>query len=218
MGSIQLLCFFLNWRNSKARQSSLMGFVFDHHAILFVPTTQVHKIIRRHREYKDSVWWAKASVALSGIRGPRLPWSWSKRQQGSVASQTPCFFLLTMAMIPIVLVGYPISSESLEQYFILNNLPDDYRSLVANLQTKINTQVKLVSVDIVNVEGTTSNYYLCCFADSSGKPYEAQDLLDIPVPLAFNQLPQVIPVEGELRRMFAPKAFAFVSRVPVLVR
>jgi hypothetical protein len=123
-----------------------------------------------------------------------------------------------MAPIPIFLVGYPVSWESLEQYHILNSLPEyDNRSLVHNLETKINTQVKLVRVDIYNVEETISIHYLCCFADSSGRPYEPQDLLDIPVPLAFNQLPQVIPVEGELRRLFAPKANVFVSRVPVPV-
>ena len=118
-----------------------------------------------------------------------------------------------MAPIPIALVGYPVSWESLEQYRILNSLPEyDNESLVHNLETKINTPVKLVRVDIYNVE-TISNDCLCCFADFSGRPFEPQDLLDIPVPLAFDQLPQHIPVEGELRRLFAPRAHAFLSGV-----
>jgi hypothetical protein len=123
-----------------------------------------------------------------------------------------------MAPLPICLVGYPVSWESLEQYRILNTLPEyNNRLLVQDLESKINTPVKLVRVDIYNVEETIANHYLCCFADSSGKPYEPEDLLAIPVPLAFNQLPQLIPVEGKLRRLFAPRANAFLSRVPVPV-
>ncbi|KAH9952427.1 hypothetical protein BC827DRAFT_361009 [Russula dissimulans] len=33
-----------------------------------------------------------------------------------------------------------------------------------------------------------------------------EDLLAIPVPPAFRQLPQLMPVEGDLRRLFAPRA------------
>ena len=121
-----------------------------------------------------------------------------------------------MAPIPISLVGYPVSWESLEQYRTQNNLPKyNKRLLVEDLETKINTPVKLVCVEIERVEETITDFYLCCFADSSGNPFEPQDLLDIPVPLAFNQLPQHIPVEGEVRRLFAPTAYAFKSAVLV---
>ena len=89
-----------------------------------------------------------------------------------------------MTPIPIALVGYPVSWEFLEQYRILNSLPEyDNESLVHNLETKINTPIKLVCVDIYDVEETISNDYLCCFADFSGRPFEPQDLLDIPAPL-----------------------------------
>ena len=60
------------------------------------------------------------------------------------------------------------------------------------------------------------HYYLCCFADCSGRPYDCKDLLAIPVPPAFHQLRQLIPVEGGVHWLFAPRATFFPSRKPRL--
>ena len=49
------------------------------------------------------------------------------------------------------------------------------------------------------------HYYLCCFTDCSGRPYDCKDLLAIPVPPAFHQLRQLIPVEGDVLPSRKPK-------------
>ena len=82
---------------------------------------------------------------------------------------------------------------------------------ISDLQSKINVPLALVHVE--EDAGSVSDYYLCCFADCSGRPYEPEDLLAIPVPPAFHQLPQLIPVEGDLQRLFAPGAFSHSGRV-----
>ena len=51
--------------------------------------------------------------------------------------------------------------------------------------------------------GRTSYHYFCC-ADYSDRPYQAEELLAIPVLPSFHQLPQLTPVEGEVRRLFVP--------------
>jgi hypothetical protein len=105
------------------------------------------------------------------------------------------------------LVGYPVSHEDIERYRTLNNLQHNNRILVEHLQSKLNAPLALVRVD--TDAGPTLNHYFCCFADYSDRPYQAEELLAIPVPPGFLQLPQLIPVEGEVQRLFAPRAFIF---------
>lgn len=113
-----------------------------------------------------------------------------------------------MAPVPISLVGYPVSYEAMERYRVLNNLPN--RLFVQDLQSKINVPLALICVEEESA-GSVSDYYLCCFADCSERPYEPEDLLAIPVPPAFHQLLQLIPVEGDLRRLFAPRAISYFN-------
>ena len=109
-----------------------------------------------------------------------------------------------MGMQPISLVGYPVSREAIGRYRTLNNV-DQYtnRILVEHLQSKLNAPLALVRVD--TDAGKTSNHYFCCFADFSDRAYQPEELLAIPVPPAFHQLSQLIPVEGEVQRLFAPR-------------
>jgi hypothetical protein len=111
-----------------------------------------------------------------------------------------------MAPLPSYLVGYRVSSEAIERYRALKNLPEsNNRLLVQDLESKIGVPLALVRVERDEGDGAASDHYLCCFADYSGRSYDSDDLLTIPVPPAFHQLSQLIPVEGDLRRLFAPR-------------
>lgn len=115
-----------------------------------------------------------------------------------------------MAPLPTFLVGYPVSHEAIERYRTLKNLPRyNNRILVEDLQSKITAPLVLVRVEADDDAGAPSNYYFCCFVDFSDRAYQPEELLAIPVPPAFHQLPQLIPVEGEVRRLFAPRAMIF---------
>jgi hypothetical protein len=119
-----------------------------------------------------------------------------------------------MAPLPSCLVGYRISREAIKKYMALENLPEyNNRFLLQNLESKIGVPLALVRVerDQEGDEAACDHYYLCCFVDYSGRPYEPEDLLTIPVPPAFHQLPQLIPVEGDLHRLFAPRSMIFES-------
>ena len=88
-----------------------------------------------------------------------------------------------MAPLPISLVGYLVSYETIERYGALNNLPEySNRPLVQDLSSKISVPLTLVLVERDEGDGAESDYYFCCFADYSGKSYEPKDLLAIPVP------------------------------------
>jgi hypothetical protein len=113
-----------------------------------------------------------------------------------------------MAPLPSVLVGYRVSPEAIERYRALNNLPEyNNRFLIQDLESKIGAPLALARVECDEGDGgAASDHYLCCFADYSGRPYNSENLLAIPVPPAFHKLPQLIPVEGDLHRLFAPRA------------
>jgi hypothetical protein len=108
-----------------------------------------------------------------------------------------------MAPLPSSLVGYRVTFEAIESYRALKNLPkSNNRLLLQDLETKIGVPLALVRVE----RDEEDDYYVCCFADYSSRPYDAGDLLAVPVPPAFRQLPQIIPVESDLRRLFAPRS------------
>ena len=116
-----------------------------------------------------------------------------------------------MAPLPISLVGYPVSPEAVERYCVLKNLPQyDNRLLLQDLESEIGVPLTLARVERDEGEGgdggAAPDYYICCFADYSGRPHDSVNLLAIPVPSAFHHLPQLIPVEGDLQRLFAARA------------
>ena len=113
-----------------------------------------------------------------------------------------------MTPLPSSLVGYRITLEAIESYQALKHLPkSNNRLLLQNLEAKIGVPLALVRVERDEEDGEAAcDYYFCCFADYSSRPYDTEDLLAVPVPPAFHQLPQIIPVEGDLRRLFAPRA------------
>jgi len=114
----------------------------------------------------------------------------------------------TMAPLPTSLVGYPVSPEAVERYRVLKNLPQyDNRLLLQDLESEIGVPLTLARVERDAEDGGAApDYYICSFADYSGRPHDSANLLAIPVPPAFHQLPQLIPVEGDLQRLFAPRA------------
>ncbi|KAF9442319.1 hypothetical protein P691DRAFT_681686 [Macrolepiota fuliginosa MF-IS2] len=109
-----------------------------------------------------------------------------------------------MAPITVSLVGYRVSSEAIERYRTLKDLPKyNHRLLVQDLESQVGVPLALVEVE----RDEEDDLYLCCFIDFSSRPYSPEDLLAIPVPPGFRQLPQLIPVEGDLHRLFAPNAY-----------
>jgi len=108
-----------------------------------------------------------------------------------------------MAPFLVSFVGCPVSLEAMEQYSEQNKLPiSSNRRLLQHLESIINIPLVLVCVDEVNGE---DQYYLCYFADCSGRPYDTRDLLAIPVPRAFDQLRKLIPL-GNLHWLVEPRA------------
>ena len=109
-----------------------------------------------------------------------------------------------MAPILVSFVGCPVSLESMEQYSKTNELPiSSNRRLLQHLESKINLPLALVCVD----QGDVDQYYLCCFADCSGRPYDTRELLAIVIPHAFDQLRKSSHLNfGDLHRLVVSRA------------
>jgi len=99
-----------------------------------------------------------------------------------------------MAPLACALVGYRVSHQSIQDY---RDLPQfGNRSILQDLESRIGLPLALACVE--HDEDDRSDYYICCLADYSGRPYDCEELLAIPVPPVFHQ---PIPVEGDLRRL-----------------
>lgn len=110
-----------------------------------------------------------------------------------------------MTPIPCTLIGYRILNEAIERYRAEHSLPEiNDRPLLQQLESTLGIPLALVRVEL-NDDTSSQEHYLCCFADYN-RPYDVQALAALPVPRAFERLPQVIPVEGDVRRLFAPHA------------
>jgi len=86
-------------------------------------------------------------------------------------------------MAPIF-VSFAVSFEAMEQYSELP-ISSNWR-LLQHLESVIT-----VCVDEVDSE---DQYYLCCFADCSGRPCNTRELLAIPLSHASDQLRNLIPL------------------------
>ncbi len=113
--------------------------------------------------------------------------------------------------ILVSFVSYPVSLEAIEQYSERKNLPiSSNRRLLQDLESTMDIPLALVCVD--EVDGG-DQYYLCCFADCSGRPCDTEELLAIPVPRVFRQLHNLIPLEGDLHRLVAPRATISLGKI-----
>jgi hypothetical protein len=101
-------------------------------------------------------------------------------------------------------VGYPVSPEAIKQYREQHNLPEyNNRLLLRDIESKLGVPLTLVRVE--RDDTADSDYYFCCFADYSGRQDNTEALNAIPVSPAFLRLHQLVPVAGDVQRMFAPR-------------
>ena len=130
-----------------------------------------------------------------------------------VAPKYSILVFTTMGGMPVVAVGYEISTDTLDDYLFSNDMLQSYRSpnfkkLLNHLESITSTPVYLVHIDDnCNPENTTIRHiYLCCYVDYREKVFDCEELMGVEVPSGFERIPEVLKTEGAgVKRVFGGK-------------
>ena len=116
-----------------------------------------------------------------------------------------------MGGIPIVAVGYEISSDTLGDYLSSNDMlveygMPNYKKFLNHLESFTSTPVHLVHLeDNCDPQNTSRHTYLCCYADYRDKVYDCEEVMQTQVPRGFEKIQEILETKGEVRRVFGAK-------------
>jgi len=127
-----------------------------------------------------------------------------------------------MAPLSVSFVGYHTSREALNQYCKQHNISaSNNRPLLQHLESDVGVPLTLVSVEhsIAGSRGVAgagndpglhnlpNELYISCFTDYNSQ-HEANVETLVP-PKEFSHLKDVVQVDGDVKRLFAPRAELF---------
>jgi hypothetical protein len=110
-----------------------------------------------------------------------------------------------MGGFPVAVIGYD-ATDALENYLNEHDLPAgnvSYKQLLQHLETETSTPIFLANIDD---DGDAPRRFLCFYVDYSIRVYDCAELMAVTVPTQFERVKDVLSIEGDLRRVFAPKA------------
>ena len=127
----------------------------------------------------------------------------------SQLSTTPdqCYQLI-MGGLSVAVVGYD-ATDALANYLHEHDLPagtSSYKPLLQRLETETSTPIFLTNLEDV---GGLSRVFLCFYVDYAIRVYDCAELMAVTVPPQFTRVKELLSIEGELRRVFAPQAHIF---------
>lgn len=114
-----------------------------------------------------------------------------------------------MGGLPVVFIGYELADDALEPYgpSPFSSL-DAIRAMLRDVESATDTPVSFVRYEDQDPHGPTHSF-ICCFRDTSRRPYTSSELDAIAVPAGFERLPELVKARGGLKRVFAPRAHVF---------
>lgn len=108
-----------------------------------------------------------------------------------------------MGGFPVVFIGYELHDDPLDAYESHNN---PIKALLHDVESLTHNPASIVRYD--DIDGNTHTF-VCCFADIRECAYSTKELDAIPIPAEFSRVPEQVKTNGELRRVFAPKAMVY---------
>ena len=114
-----------------------------------------------------------------------------------------------MGGFPAALIGYD-ATDALENYFNEHDVPEgivSYKLLLQRLETETSAPIFMASLD--DDDGDVPRRLLCFYVDYSIRVYDCAELMAVTVPAQFKRVKDVLGIEGDLRRVFAPKAHIY---------
>jgi len=108
-----------------------------------------------------------------------------------------------MGGFPVVFIGYKLENNALDAYYLHSN---PTKALLHDVESLTHNPASFVRYE--DNDGYTHRF-VCCFVDLREGATSTRELDAIPIPAEFSRVPEQVKTNGELRRVFAPKAMVF---------
>jgi len=106
-----------------------------------------------------------------------------------------------MGGFPIVAVGYEVAVEALERCQHQRHIAG-VKQLLQYVESEISMPISLA---ILEDTAGLSRMFLCCYVDTHTRVYSCEELMAVTVPPQFARAKEILGIDGNLKRVFAPK-------------
>jgi hypothetical protein len=112
-----------------------------------------------------------------------------------------------MGGFSIVAVGYEVA-DALERYQHQHHIAGvlSFKQLLQYVESEITIPVSLARLE--DSSGLT-RMFLCCYVDTHTRVYECEELIAVTVPPQFTRVKEMLGIDGNLKRVFAPQGVIF---------
>jgi hypothetical protein len=112
-----------------------------------------------------------------------------------------------MGGFSIVAVGYEVT-DALEKYQHQHHIAgvSSFKQLLQYVESEI-----CMHISLARLEDSTglSRLFLCCYFDTHIRVYDCEELMAVTVPPQFTRVKEMLGIDGELKRVFAPQGTIF---------
>jgi hypothetical protein len=123
-------------------------------------------------------------------------------------------FLTTLYQRHIVMGGFPIAAvgyevvDALERYQRQHDIAGvpSFKQLLQYVESEISIPISLARLE--DSSGLT-RMFLCCYADTHIRVYDCEELMAVIVPPQFTRAKEILGIDGDLKRVFAPQGTIF---------
>ena len=107
----------------------------------------------------------------------------------------------------IVAIGYEVA-DALERYQRQHDIEgvSSFKQLLQYVESEISIPTSLVRLE--DSSGLT-RMFLCCYVDTRIRVYDCEELMAVIVPPQFMRVKEVLGIDGDLKRVFAPQGMIF---------
>ena len=114
-----------------------------------------------------------------------------------------------MGGLSFVAIGYEVG-DALERYQRQHHIPGFYfKQLLQYVESEISIPVSLVRLEDHLEDSVLTRMLLCCYVDTRTRAYDCEELMAVIVPPQFARVKEILGIDGDLKRVFAPKGMVY---------
>jgi hypothetical protein len=121
-----------------------------------------------------------------------------------------CYYI-AMGGIPIAAIGYD-ATDAVDRYkheYPISGL-SAFKQILHNVESETSIPVALAMLE---TEDSLNPTFLCCYVDCRRKVHSCDDLMAVAVPPQFTRVKEMLGIDGDLKRVFSPRAVVFSYHV-----
>ena len=114
---------------------------------------------------------------------------------------------IVMGGLSFVAIGYEVA-DALERYQREHDIAgvQSFKQLLQYIESEISIPISLARLE--DDSGLT-RMFLCCYVDTRIRVCDCEELMAVTVPPQFMRVKEILGIDGDLKRVFAPQGMIF---------